>query len=262
MLRRALPLFFLCLVPLTCALAQQYTEHHTATYAANGEWSLRLHNEVGDIAVVGWDEPRVQIDWDIRSYSKPGLEVAWVEIDTDNQQVNIRTAYPVEKTKAAAARIRSSGPDSVDYVLHVPRKMASMEVSTRDSNVSISGIQSDIQLSTLTGTVSLEGTNGNLDVSTVHARQTLRLANVAGRRSIRLQSVNGSIRVFLSPRSDVKVEAASASGGLANDFGWAPEQRQYESGRNLRGTLGRGDASLNIDEVNGSITLAADEGLK
>lgn len=261
MLHRVFALLCLCALPLTSAAAQSFAEHHSETIVVNGRWTLHLHNEVGDINVIGWDQPRVQVDWDIRSYSKSGLDVAWVEIDAENQQVNIRTAYPIEKTKVAKARIRASGPDSINYVLHIPSDLRSIDLSTNDGNLNISGIQSDVQLFSMTGTVTVENASGNLDLSTLHARQTIRLADVAGHRSIQLKSVNGSIRVLLSPNSDVKVEAASASGGLANDFGWAPEGTPFESQRTLRGTLGKGDASLNIDEVNGSITIASDKGL-
>lgn len=259
MFRRAVASLCLCVVALITATAQSFHEQHTQTIPVNSQWTLHLQNEVGDIVIAGWDQPLVQVDWDIRSYTKPGLAVAWVEIDTNNRQVNIRTAYPIEKTDAAKARIRASGPDSVNYVLHVPRSLRSLEISSRDGNVNISNLQSNIRLFTQTGTVSLDNDSGDLDVSTLHARQTLQLANVAGHRSIRLQSVNGSIRVLLSPTSDVRVEATSASGGLANEFGWAPEGRPYESGRDLRGRLGQGNARLNIDEVNGSIALVADK---
>lgn len=258
MIRRTFALLCLSILALCSAFAQSFTEHHSETYAVDNRWTLLLRNEAGGINVVGWNQPKVQVDWDIVSTSKQGLDVAWVEIRTDHQQVNIQTAYPIARSKTARERIMSSGPGAVNFTLHVPRALASIELATGDGHVNISGVQANVRLSSMTGTVLIENSSGNLDVSTLHSRQTLRLAQVAGPRSIKLQSVNGSIQVSLSRRSDVKVAAASASGSLSNDFGWAPQGRTYESGRDLRGTLGKGDANLEISEVNGSVTITAD----
>lgn len=258
MVRRVLALLCLAVLPATAATPKTYTEHHRESFTVNQQWKVNLHNEVGDVSVIGWDEPRVQIDWNILAYSKPALDVAWVEINTDAQMVDIRTAYPVMKTNAEKTRIKAAGPDSINYIVHVPRNLRSIELSTRDGNVDVSGIQSELRLSSLTGTVAIEGVSGNVDVSTVHARQTLKLASVSGNRSIHLESVDGSVRVFLSRESDVKVVAASASGAVDNEFGWARENRPYDSSSNVRGSLGYGTANLSINEVYGSITLSAE----
>jgi hypothetical protein len=254
----------LCLAVLSAitAPAQPFKEHHTESYAVGDQWSVVLHNEAGGISVVGWDQPRVQVDWDITSHSRQGLDVPWVEIATDHQQVDIRTASPITRTKTEKTEVAASGPWCVNYVIHLPRNLRLLELSTMDGDVSISGIQGNIRLSSMTGTVAIEDAMGNLDISTVHARQTLKLAAVSGRRSIRLQSVNGSIRVSLSTKSDVNVLGSTASGGFSNEFGWVPHKRQYEDGTDLRGQLGRGEATLDIQDVNGSVTIAAEKRMR
>jgi DUF4097 and DUF4098 domain-containing protein YvlB len=149
-------------------------------------------------------------------------------------------------------------PDCVDYVVHVPRNLHSIEITTDDGNLRISGVQGEVKVSSQYGTVSIQNAAGNLDIQTMHALQQVHLGEISGHRSIRLQSINGSIHLSLSRKSNANLLVASASGGLSNDFGWIPQPRKYESGRDLQGKLGSGDATIDIQEVNGSITLTAE----
>jgi hypothetical protein len=90
----------------------------------------------------------------------------------------------------------------------------------------------------------------------MHATQAIRLGRIAGDRSIRLQSINGAIRLSLARSSDTTVRVISANGGLSNEFGWVPQRKQLE--RDLHAKLGSGHAQVKIQEVNGSVSLIAE----
>ena len=262
MMQRIAALLCLSVLSVIFASGQPFKEHHSESYEVNDQWTLVLKNDAGNVAIVGWNQPRVQVDWTICSSSKQGLDVPWVEIRTDHQEVNVRTARPISKTRVENSQVVSAGPWRVDYIVHVPRRLRTLDLSTMDGEVSIVGAQGDVKLSALTGKVTIEDAAGNLEVSTLHTKQTVRLAAVSGHRSIQLRSVNGSILISMSAKSDVNVVASSANGGFSNEFGWVPQARKYEDGKDLQGKLGTGDATLNIEDVNGSVTIAAERGMR
>lgn len=255
MLRTGVLLLLWALSTLGLA-AQSFVERHSESYVAGSQSKIVLRNFVGDITVVGWDQERVQVDWAIRAYKKQQLDGAWAEISGDRGDVSIKTGYPIALTTSEKERRKPSDPDCVDYVLHVPKNVRSIELTTDDGHVSVSGVRADLQVTSTYGTVSIENVQGNVSVATMHAPQMVRLGEISGNRAIRLQSINGNIRLFLSRTSDVNVTAVSASGALDNNFGWDVKSRKYESGSDLVGRLGKGDATVRIEEVNGSVNVA------
>ena len=257
MTRAAAVLLVMSLCPIY-GISQSFVEQHTEKYPAGAKTKIVLQNGAGNVTVLPWDEPIAEIDWVLRAYHKRALDGAWVEINPEGDRIDVRTAYPIAKDVAARMRQRTSGPDSVDYVLHVPRSIGSIDILSEEGELKISEVKADVRVSSRTGTVVIENVSGNMEITTMHAPQVVRLGTVSGHRTIHLDSVNGSIRVFLSRASSVNVQAASASGGLSNDFGWTVQKRSHESGRNLRGTLGTGEAMVQIEEVNGSITAVAE----
>jgi|GEM_PF-6952582 len=257
MTRAAAVLLAMSLFPI-CGISQSFIEQHTNKYPAGAKTRIALQNGAGNVTVLPWNEPMAQIDWVLRAYHKRALDEAWVEINPEGDRIDVRTAYPIAKDVAARMRQRTSGPDSVDYVLHVPRSIGSIDILSEEGELKILEVNADVRVSSRSGTVVIENVSGNMEITTMHAPQVVRLGTISGHRAIRLGSVNGSIRVSLSRASNVKVQAASASGGLSNDFGWTVQKRSQESGRNLRGKLGTGEAVVQIEEVNGSISAIAE----
>lgn len=257
MTRATTVVLFLSLCP-SFAIAQSFVEQHTERYTAGPQTEIVLQNVTGNITVLPWDEPVVQIDWVIRAYQKHTLDAAWVEIDPHGDKIEVRTAYPIAKHASFRTEERTSGPDSVDYMLHVPRKLRSLEILAHDGELRVTGLISDLRVASVNGVVEVENVSGNMDITTMHAPQVIRLGSISGRRTIRLESVNGSIRVSLSRASNVNLQVASANGGLSNEFGWRTEKKEYVPGRSLRGKLGTGEATLEIQEVNGSISAVAE----
>jgi DUF4097 and DUF4098 domain-containing protein YvlB len=257
MTRAAAVLLILSLCP-NCGISQSFVEQHTEKYPAGAHTKIVLQNGAGNVTILPWDEPIAQIDWVLRAYHKRALDGAWVEINPEGDRIDVRTAYPIANDVAARMRQRTSGPDSVDYVLHVPRSIGSVDILSEDGELKISEVKADVRVSSRNGTVAIENVSGNMEITTMHAPQVIRLGRVSGHRTIRLDSVNGSIHVSLSPTSSVNLQATSASGGLSNQFGWIAQKKNYESGRKLQGKLGTGEATVEIEEVNGSITAVAE----
>jgi DUF4097 and DUF4098 domain-containing protein YvlB len=236
--------------------AQSFVERHSESYPVSAKTDLLIHNVVGDVDILPWDEPKVQVDWAFSSYTKRGLDRAWVEIDPHENTIEIRTAYPVSRDMAIRKREIRTGPDSVNYTIRVGRNVHAIEIRTDEGDVRVAGLSSDLRVFCRSGSVSIDNIGGNLEVSTLHAAQRIKLGKITGHRSIHLESVNGSIRLSLARTSDSTLQAISANGGLSNEFGWAPHRTQYH--RDLQGKLGKGEAKVEVEEVNGSVMLISE----
>ena len=73
-------------------------------------------------------------------------------------------------------------------------------------------------------------------------------------QSVTLESVNGSLELSIPGYADADVEAETVHGRIKNDFGLEAERGRWV-GSSLKGTLGRGGARIELENVNGSINI-------
>ncbi len=103
--------------------------------------------------------------------------------------------------------------------------------------------------------------NGDVRVSTSHLakantvngsiRASLGRADWTGK--LEFSTVNGGIRVELPADVSTEVSASTVNGSMETDFPLTVSGRF--SMKNMRGTIGQGGRSLELETVNGSIEL-------
>ena len=95
------------------------------------------------------------------------------------------------------------------------------------------------------GIVRASTVNGSVDVSMGKADWT---------GAVELSTVNGSIRASLPANFSAVVNGKTVNGSIESEF---PLTVQGKFGpRNIHGTIGAGGRTLDLETVNGSITLA------
>ena len=95
------------------------------------------------------------------------------------------------------------------------------------------------------GVVRANTVNGSVDVSMGRADWT---------GAVHLSTVNGSIRATLPPSFSAIINGSTVNGSIESEF---PLTVQGKFGpRSIHGTIGSGGRTLDLETVNGSITLA------
>lgn len=171
--------------------------------------------------------------------------------------VTICAMYPTKKGK----RANECAPDDshlsnydndtrVDFRIQVPAGV-NLEVGTVNGDVHVRRVAGSVKAWTVNGDVDVES-GGNAEASTVNG--SIRAAMEQDLESdLKFNTVNGSVTVELPPGANADVEAATVNGSLESDFPLTVQGRFMN--RRLRGKIGDGGHRLELETVNGGITI-------
>jgi hypothetical protein len=141
---------------------------------------------------------------------------------------------------------------NVDYTITVPRNAKLERIDPVNGSVEISGVKGPVRVDAVNGHVPVTGLAAEADVSSVNGTVEAKFDRLNGMSKV--HAVNGRVEVTLPSDSSVRVRAHSLNGAIDNDFG-LPESRGRFVGHDLDGKLGQGDASLEVNTVNGHVTI-------
>ncbi len=216
-----------------------------ASYSLPGGGSVVVQNLYGDVEITAWDRAEVLVEAIKHSSDPHGLDDVRVVVDSSTRLVSIRTQY-----LGADAR----HPASVEYHIHVPRRVNLRQVRLINGGISIDGVAGAVRASSVNGSIRASRLAGDADLSTVNGRLEAEFDQVNRGHAISLRSVNGAIRLALPADGGATVSARNSSGGIDADFGrpWrAPE------GDRLEASLNGGGAPVHLLNVNGGISIHA-----
>jgi DUF4097 and DUF4098 domain-containing protein YvlB len=148
-------------------------------------------------------------------------------------------------------------------------------MSTRDNDVTVTftvrvpagvrfigkTVNGDVSADSLAGPVSLRTVNGDASFSTTaYGEATTVNGSIRGTMgssqwsdTLKFQTVNGSVNLNMPADSSTDVRAATVNGDISTDFPMTVTGKINP--RTLTGTIGGGGRSLEIETVNGSVTL-------
>lgn len=163
-----------------------------------------------------------------------------------------------------AARVAECGPRgtyevkggkgsdvAVRFVVRLPEGIAA-DASTVNGKLTAENVRSSLTLGTVNGSVDVTGATGDVTAETVNGS----IVVVAGQRvaPLDLQTVNGSIRVYVPTDIGAELEASTVNGRVTSDLPLQIVGRVNP--RKLSATIGGGGTPLRFKTVNGSVTLA------
>ena len=122
-------------------------------------------------------------------------------------------------------------------------------------------VNGDVTADALGGPVSVETVNGDArfstssygEASTVNGSIEGTMGNTQWPDALQFKTVNGSIALDLPADASTDINAATVNGGITTDF--AVTVSGKFNARRLSGTIGGGGRKLDLETVNGSITL-------
>ncbi len=140
---------------------------------------------------------------------------------------------------------------TVTFVVKVPRGVH-YAPSTVNGEIRAAGLQSNVRAGTVNGSVRVS-TTGRAIASTVNGSIEANMGRADWGEDVAFSTVNGEIVLELPADVNAELRASTVNGNITSDF---PVTVQGRFGpRRVSGTLGRGGPELELETVNGSITL-------
>jgi hypothetical protein len=139
----------------------------------------------------------------------------------------------------------------VEFTVRVPAGVRFV-ARTVNGRVEARDLPADAEVETVNGGVEVTAA-GNVKAHTVNGSIHARAGKSDWKGTVEFETVNGSITLELPGDADAELEAATVNGGIETDFQLAGESRRNR--RHLSGTIGNGGRRLELQTVNGSISI-------
>jgi hypothetical protein len=140
---------------------------------------------------------------------------------------------------------------NVTFVVKVPRGVH-YAAHTVNGEIRAAGLRSNVEVETVNGSIRVS-TSGRALASTVNGSIDASMGNADWGEDVAFSTVNGGITLDLPAEVNAELRASTVNGDIVSDF---PVTVRGRFGpRRVSGTLGRGGHELELETVNGSITL-------
>jgi DUF4097 and DUF4098 domain-containing protein YvlB len=248
----------------------------TRTFPLSATAKFALQNTNGNITIEAWDKPQAEVITIKRGRTPQDRNNVKLGILTDGGNLALQTP-------------NTRGID-VEYIVKLPKKLAEISLESANSDIDVAGVTAKLtvknsnggvtlskikgnvsvktqngatDLSEIGGDVSVESQSGELELSDIDGAIDARSAtgaisvgfdSVVPSKSLKFESVNGSIELKFkkTPDADLNVETANGSVDIDEDLGL---DSQSIGPRGGSGRLGKGGLPLSIKTVNGTITI-------
>ena len=235
-----------------------YSETIDKRFPLSAGGTVSLENVNGDVTIEVWENSEVWVQA-VKSASSPELLGRLkVKIDASSSAVRIDTEYPSNRRSEHEdhehAKREHGRHSKVEYTLTIPRTAVVDEVELVNGNLLIVGVEGGMEAETVNGNIVVRGGAGNSSLATVNGGIELHVNRLGYGENIDLETVNGSLDLYLAASSGAEIRAESVNGKLRNDFGIEVHKGKYV-GSDFKGSVGGGGARVNLETVNGSITV-------
>jgi DUF4097 and DUF4098 domain-containing protein YvlB len=227
------------------------SETTNQVYDTSAHPSLRLDNVNGDVTIEGWDKNSIEIVAVKSAGDKEDLDDLKIESRKDGDEVVVHVRYPHENNFWNHGH---EGPQ-VDFTIHAPFGTEINKVEFVNGDVEINGVSGDVQASSVNGQVTGTKLGGDVNLSTVNGE--VELVATSAIKSIRLNSVNGDIKLMLPKKFDARIEAGTLHGDIVAIDGLDVDATSF-TGSSMKGVIGKGTMKVDLNTVNGSIRIRRD----
>ena len=243
-----------CLILAFSSALADVTETKEYNYELEPDGRISLSNVNGDIHIAGVPGNQVHIIATKKADNQKYLDSIEIEIDAAHDFLRIETRHPDGGNGWFHWGDRNNRSGSVSSDLTVPVNAQLDAVETVNGDIKVIGVKGSVNSETVNGRISLEGLEGDARLDTVNGSIDARFDVLGTGQRVSADAVNGRIVLRLPENASAQIHVETLNGGIdADDFGLKPEKGYV--GRDLDGRLGDGEARINVDTVNGSVTI-------
>lgn len=238
------------------AAAQDAAWNWKGTVAAGK--SIEIKGVNGDIRATAGSGSEVVVTA-VKKGRKSNPSTVTIEVVNGAAGVTICAVYPSSGKRANKCAPGDEGTMStndndvnVNFTVQVPAGVKFVG-ETVNGSVGTERLGGDAEVSTVNGDVRVVAA-GVVRASTVNGSVDVSMGRADWSGTVHLSTVNGSIRATLPPSFSATINGSTVNGSIESEF---PLVVQGKFGpRSIHGTIGAGGRTLDLETVNGSITLA------
>jgi DUF4097 and DUF4098 domain-containing protein YvlB len=230
--------------PAILAQSEAEPEISRQAFQLNPGGSFSLKNVNGSVTIQAWDQPGVEIVSTKKGRTKEQMDMVKIEITADLQKISVDTIYP---------RGEHNLNVSVNYDVKVPRTTSLRNIDTVNGSVDIDGTSGEVNAQTVNGSIKVLNATGVVSAETVNGGISVELLKYEASAGMKLETVNGSIKLYLPDQAGADVTAETVNGSIHTDFPLTVEGKFGP--KRLNGVLGKGGPRIRMSTVNGSLNL-------
>ena len=140
----------------------------------------------------------------------------------------------------------------VEFRVRVP-KGVKVGVHSMNGEVSVDGVDSEVDATTMNGAVIVRSAGGPVNASTMNGTVRATMGRFPVTTDMTFSSVNGSVIAEFAEDLDADVELSTVNGRFLTDFAVTISGRIDP--RRLRATLGKGGPRIRLSTTNGNVEL-------
>jgi len=219
--------------------------------------AIEIKGVNGEIKAIASSGQEVEVSAVMRGRRNNPAEVR-LEIVQHSDGVTICAMYPSpdsrpnECAQGDGGRMNVRDNDvNVAFTVRVPAGVRFIG-RTVNGDVSAEDLAAPVSVRTVNGEATFS-TSSYGDASTVNGSVRGSMGSTQWSQTLRFRSVNGSISLDLPADTSTDVQATTVNGSINTDFPIAVTGRVNP--RKLTGTIGGGGRSMDLETVNGSVTL-------
>ncbi len=236
----------------TLTALAEVTETESFSFELAEDGRISLENVNGDVRITGGSGRKVEIKADKRADNAEDLARLKVQIKAEPASIHINTVQGKSESRWFGNNNYSG---QVTYTLTVPANARLDTISTVNGAVEISGVSSTTNVESVNGDLLLQNLMGDADLSTTNGTIEAHFEVLQGSQRIDASTVNGRITLHLPESASARLSAETINGSInAEDFGLEVDSGGFV-GKALDGSIGSGEARIDLDTVNGGIRV-------
>ncbi|HET7537036.1 MAG TPA: DUF4097 family beta strand repeat-containing protein [Candidatus Didemnitutus sp.] len=239
-------LAFTAALLLTAAHAK-VTETIKQSYPLAADGVIYLDNVNGSIKIVAWDKAEVSLEAEKNGKTDDDLKRITMEVDAQPAKLTIKTKY--QKNGAFHGGYPNGG---VDYTLRVPANATLQKIDSVNSNITVTGVKGAMTLVTVNGAIKAQDAAAASKFETVNGSVDVEYDTMPVTGKIELESVNGSTTITVPKGAGFDLKASSVNGRASCAL---PITLTKSGGHHLKGHVGTGGPSVELETVNGSLSV-------
>lgn len=228
------------------------TERFEQTYPLNANGRISVSNVNGSITVESWDKNEVKLEAVKTADTKENLGSVKIQIDSKPEYLKVETDYDAWRNRTDG--MWKNRKLEVQYRLWVPRTAILDEIETVNGSINVSNMNNRTKISTVNGEIKAVNLRGTANISTVNGTVNADFDSLQNVSEISLEAVNGTTNLVIPSDAEATIKAETVNGSISNDFGLPVRKGKYV-GRDMYGRIGNGTVKINLETVNGAMSV-------
>ena len=225
------------------AVGARVSDDFERSFTLGDGGTVTVTNTNGSVEVNAADGDRVLLRARKTARDAGALEAIAIQIADSPDRIDIKTKIP-RKAKNA----------SVSYELEVPRG-AQVQATSVNGSIKINGTQGKTHATSVNGSVKIGEVSGSVTARTVNGSLQVRWDSLEGSAKNSLETVNGSLKVWMPGDVQGAFEANTVNGSIKTDLPLEVRKGKHSRQPSISDRIGENGAQFALATVNGSISI-------